>query len=64
MADFLANLNILRIDILPYHKLGIPKYEMLGRKYELVDISPPSKEALSNILKMLSSYGFNTRIEE
>ncbi|MEM3507401.1 MAG: glycyl-radical enzyme activating protein [Candidatus Bathyarchaeia archaeon] len=50
------------IDILPYHKLGIAKYEMLEREYQLKDIQPPNEIGLSRIKSFLEDYGFKVRI--
>ena len=36
--------NVTKIELLPYHKLGIPKWE--GRFYELSRIEPPTKEKM------------------
>ena len=35
--------SITRIEIIPYHKLGVFKYEALGRKYQLEKIEPPTQ---------------------
>ena len=35
--------NIERIDLLPYHTMGIVKYENLGIDYKLKDTNPPTK---------------------
>jgi pyruvate formate lyase activating enzyme len=32
--------NVLKIEILPYHRLGISKYHGLGRKYKLYSVEP------------------------
>lgn len=44
---FIAGLNVRRIDRLPYHELGIHKYETLGLPYRGADLTPPSKEELT-----------------
>ena len=36
--------NVTELHLLPYHRLGQDKYEGIGRKYSLSNISPPSRE--------------------
>ncbi len=46
--------NVEKIEVLPYHKLGVNKYEQLGIKYRIPELEAPSSEqiALANeILK-------------
>ena len=38
-----------KIHLLPYHRLGQDKYEVLGRKYELENIIPPSNEQMQEL---------------
>ena len=42
-ADFLHGLgnNVLRIELMPYHRLGKGKYESLDKKYPLPDVPSP-----------------------
>lgn len=43
-AKYFADYRTLkRVEIIPYHKLGVFKYEALGRKYELEGVEPPTK---------------------
>ena len=45
LSDFIGQLNnVEKIEILPYHKLGMYKWENLGLQYELKDVEPPSEE--------------------
>ena len=45
IRDFISSLKtVTRTEILPYHTLGIFKYENLGIDYPLKDINPPSEE--------------------
>jgi pyruvate formate lyase activating enzyme len=47
--------NIKKIELLPFHKMGEYKWEELGIKYQLTDVSEPSKEDVimaMGILKM------------
>lgn len=45
--------NIKRVEILPYHTFGVPKWEMLGLSYPLADTEPPSKELVAHANEML-----------
>lgn len=54
LADFLSTLkNIERVDVLPYHTLGVYKWEQLGLKYPLEGVEPPTKERMDNAKKIL-----------
>lgn len=54
LSDFVASLNnVQRFEVLPYHKLGVYKYEALGIRYRLDGIEPPSKERVANAERIL-----------
>jgi pyruvate formate lyase activating enzyme len=42
-----------RIEILPYHRLGVATYELLGRNYHLDNLLPPSEEYLAERLAFI-----------
>ncbi len=45
LAAFIDTLETVdRVEVLPYHTLGLHKYEKLGIKYSLEGIEPPTKE--------------------
>lgn len=49
LRDFLSTLhNIERIEVLPYHTLGVYKYEKLGIDYPLKDVQPPAADRVAN----------------
>ena len=49
LRDFLSTLhNIERIEVLPYHTLGVYKYDKLGIDYPLKDVQPPAAERVAN----------------
>ena len=46
-VKFVKNMkNIIKIELLPYHKLGVIKYERIGKTYLLKDINPPENSDL------------------
>lgn len=54
LRDFIQTLsNVERIDVLPYHTLGIFKYEKLGIDYPLQGVTPPTAERVENANKIL-----------
>ncbi|MDD4364807.1 MAG: glycyl-radical enzyme activating protein [Synergistales bacterium] len=44
------------LEILPYHRMGVGRYEELGRAYPLPDTLPPTKEEMERALKILREY--------
>ena len=43
--EFIDTLNtVKKIEVLPYHTMGIIKYQNLGIEYKLKDVLPPTKE--------------------
>ena len=63
MAEFLGGLNLEAVEILPYHRLGVPKYEALGRKYALVDVNSHSEAQLLRVGEILRANGLNVVLE-
>jgi pyruvate formate lyase activating enzyme len=57
-AAFLAPCRHLeRLEILPYHNLGVHKYKELGRRYRLSGVRPPSRAELEIALKIFRDAG-------
>ena len=55
LSDFIQTLNnVERIEVLPYHKLGIYKWENLGLEYKLQGVEPPSQERVENAEAILN----------
>ena len=49
LADFIKTLhNVKRVEVLPYHTMGIFKWQNMGLAYPLEGISPPSDERVKN----------------
>lgn len=54
LADFLKSLhNIQRVEVLPYHTLGVFKWKELGIPYALEGIAPPTRERVDNANRLL-----------
>lgn len=52
---FLQELKgVERVEILPYHTLGVHKWEALGIPYSLTDVLPPSAEEVKRAEKILN----------
>lgn len=63
LAKFIKKLErIEEIDFLPYHRLGISKYEMLDKEYPLKSLQPPSKEYLLKLKNYLETYGIKVNV--
>ena len=46
--------NVKRVEVLPYHTLGVYKYEQLGIDYPLKGVNAPTKERIANAEKILT----------
>lgn len=54
LRDFVASLKtVQRFEILPYHTLGVFKWENLGMPYQLTDVCPPTKEEIHHAEEVL-----------
>jgi pyruvate formate lyase activating enzyme len=57
-AEFVAGLkNVVKVEILPFHKLGEPKYENLGMEYALKNVEPPTMERIENAKNIYKNKG-------
>lgn len=53
----------VEIVFLPYHRLGLPKYIGLGRKYEMGDMKSLKRDALMHIHDWAAEYGLEIKIQ-
>jgi len=63
-ARFVASLNsnIRKVEILPYHKLGVKKYERLVRGYACEDVEVPSNDHMQSIKRILENFELDVQI--
>lgn len=52
--------NIERVEVLPYHTLGVFKWEQMGIPYPLQGINPPTAERIANANRILGTERYNT----
>lgn len=56
LGDFIGTLsNVKKVEVLPYHELGVYKWEALGMEYPLKGIQPPSDEEAQKALELLTA---------
>ena len=54
MREFIQTLKTVeRIEILPYHTLGVFKWEQLGIDYPLKGVNPPTQEEVKHAEELL-----------
>ncbi|PKM49344.1 MAG: glycyl-radical enzyme activating protein [Firmicutes bacterium HGW-Firmicutes-7] len=62
--DYLKTLkNIFEVVFLPYHRLGLPKYLGLGRKYEMGELKSLKKNELTYLIDTYKNYGLNIKVQ-
>ena len=58
IGEFASSLNnVERLELLPYHGMGIHKWENLGYEYELKDIRDGSQEDVDKASEIIERYG-------
>ena len=58
LGQFVATLkNVERFELLPYHSMGIHKWESLGIDYELKDVPDATKEDIQKASEIISKFG-------
>ncbi|NTW73209.1 MAG: glycyl-radical enzyme activating protein [Eubacteriaceae bacterium] len=63
-AQFCARIKdaVTVIQILPYHKFGIVKYQRLNKDYQLDDIETPDDQHMAYCKELIESYGLTVKI--
>ena len=59
-GDFIASLKtVKRVEVLPYHTLGLFKWEKLGIDYSLKDARIPTSDEVKNAERLLRVDEYN-----
>jgi len=59
MAQFLRKIGRHEVNLLPFHRLGMSKYEQLGMDYVYKDTQAPSVEKMNQIKKLFEQKGIS-----
>lgn len=63
LGEFVAGLNNgIAVDLLPYHRAGIDKYNRLGHAYRMANAEPPSEDAIAAVVGALRTYGLKVLV--
>ncbi len=63
MAAFLTSLpETPPVDLLPYHRIGVAKYDRLDRPYELSGLEPPSPGRIEWVAGVLAACGLEVTV--
>lgn len=60
LGEFVKSLKtVKRFEVLPYHTLGLVKWDKLGWKYSLNDIKPPTNDEIKRAEAILDTESYN-----
>ena len=63
IMEFVCRLErVARVDLLPFHRLGEPKYKKLDRNYEFEDTQPPTDEHMQELKRLVESFGLQAKL--
>ena len=51
-----------KVDLLPYHKFGVGKYQMLDRKYQLEELATLTDAQVQKARQLFESFGFECEV--
>lgn len=62
MCRHLSSLGLMRIDLLPYHEIGMEKHQRLGGQRPLESLAAPAPEKVQHIADRFTREGFSVGI--
>lgn len=57
IGEFLASIGIHQVELMPYHRLGVAKYEQYGLEYPLREQEEPTEEQMNLCKRILVGRG-------
>jgi pyruvate formate lyase activating enzyme len=64
VASFVRDLpRVESVELLPYHRLGVNKYQKLGLEYPIDDILPPGQEAMQELQAVFERLGIQCTVQ-
>ncbi|WP_218775290.1 4-hydroxyphenylacetate decarboxylase activase [Collinsella vaginalis] len=57
VGEFMNELGLTEFNMLPFHRLGVSKWEQLGMEYAYADSKPTDREKLLKLKRALESHG-------
>jgi len=62
-VEFIAGFaNLEALDILPYHRMGEPKWNQLDMEYQLRGVTPPDRERVGELAEIAREYGLEVTV--
>jgi pyruvate formate lyase activating enzyme len=61
IGTLLAELHVCQVDVLPYHRAGLAKYDRLDRTYALADVPVPSAVQVEEVAAALRRHGLQVQ---
>ena len=55
LTNLIQGANIKKVELLPYHTLGVYKWGKLGLDYTLNGLQPPSEETMARLNAIIKS---------
>jgi pyruvate formate lyase activating enzyme len=62
LARFVRQHGVDRVDVLPYHRAGLSKYERFGIESPLSETMPPSPELVDEVVRALRRHGLTVQV--
>jgi pyruvate formate lyase activating enzyme len=63
LGEFVSSLgSVKEIDVLPYHKLGVEKYERIGMTNRMPEVELLSSVRVTGIVEKLESFGLLVKV--
>jgi pyruvate formate lyase activating enzyme len=60
LALYAKRLGMAKVEVLPFHKMGEPKWEAMKLPYALKDTAPPSPELVAKVKGIFVDQGLRT----